>query len=411
MKTPDTNTNQRFLPYGRQSVDQGDIDAVVAVLRGDWLTTGPAVDAFEAALCESTGAEYAIACSSGTAALHLALMAADIGPGDSVIVPANTFLASANAARLVGAEILFADVDPGSGQMLAEHAEAAYARAEGNRVAGVMPVYFAGQCAAPADLAAFGRTHNLHIIEDACHALGTTYDSAAGHHHVGRGDHADMTTFSFHPVKTVTTAEGGAITTGDANLAKSLRRGRNHGMTRDPAQLTNESLARSGNGEVNPWYYEMNEPGLNYRVSDLQCALGTNQLKRLSGIVAQRRRLVERYAKQLAPLNPLVQPLEIVRGCSPSWHLQVVRIDFAAADTSRAEVMNALREQGVGSQVHYIPVPWQPYYRDRYGDTDYPGASAYYDTCLSLPLFESLTLTEVDRVVDTLEAVLSGHQR
>lgn len=410
MTTPDPQSDRRFLPYGRQSVDQADIDAVVAVLRGDWLTTGPAVDAFEAALRDVTGAKHAIACSNGTAALHLALLAAGIGPRDSVIVPANTFLATANAARLVGAEVVFADIDPKSGQMLAEHAEAAHARADDNRVAGVMPVYFAGQCAAPADLADFACTHDLRVIEDGCHALGTTYDSAAGHHHVGGNDHADMTTFSFHPVKTITTAEGGVITTRDADLAEKLRRYRNHGMTRDPARLTNEALAHAADGAVNPWYYEMVEPGLNYRVSDLQCALGTSQLKRLPDIVTQRRALVARYAEKLAPLAPLVQSLEMVKGCSPSWHLQVVRIDFAAADTSRAEVMTALREQGVGSQVHYIPVPWQPYYRDRYGDTEFPGASAYYDTCLSLPLFESLTLAEVDRVVDTLEAVLSGHR-
>ncbi|MBT5570259.1 MAG: UDP-4-amino-4,6-dideoxy-N-acetyl-beta-L-altrosamine transaminase [Alphaproteobacteria bacterium] len=408
MKKPDPHSDQRFLPYGRQSVDEADIAAVVSVLRGDWLTTGPAVDAFETALCEATGAKHAVACSNGTAALHLALLAASIGPGDSVIVPANTFLATANAARLVGAEIVFADIDPKSGQMLAKHAEAAYARAGSQRVAGVMPVYFAGQCAAPHELASFASTHGLRVIEDACHALGTTYRTAEGNHQVGSADHADMTTFSFHPVKTITTAEGGAIATRDADLADRLRRFRNHGMTRDPAQLTNAKLAHAADGDVNPWYYEMAEPGLNYRVSDLQCALGTSQLKRLPAIVDIRRALVAHYAKKLAPLAPLVQPLEIVNGCSASWHLQVVRINFAAAGTTRAEVMNALREQGVGSQVHYIPVPWQPYYRDRYGDTDFPGASAYYDTCLSLPLFETLTMAEVDRVVDTLESVLSG---
>ena len=405
---PEPSSDGALLPYGRQSVTDDDIAAVVSVLQGDWLTTGPAVDAFEAALSEITGAEHVVSCSSGTAALHLALLAAGIGPGDSVIVPANTFLATANTARLVGAEVVFADVDPKSGQMLAEHAEAAFARADRQRIAGVMPVYFAGQCAAPAALASFAGAHGLRIIEDACHALGTSYETGADSHPVGRCDHADMATFSFHPVKTITTGEGGAITTRDADLAEKLRLFRNHGMTRDPAKLANESLAHDPSGDVNPWYYEMAEPGLNYRISDIQCALGASQLKRLPAIVKHRRALVAHYTEKLSALAPVVQPLEVVESCRAAWHLQVVRIDFAAAGLTRAEVMNRLRAQGIGSQVHYIPVPWQPYYKGRYGQTGLPGASAYYDTCLSLPLFESLTFAEVDRVVDTLESVLSG---
>lgn len=416
MKKPDQTSkiesqlDRRFLPYGRQTVDEDDIAAVVSVLRGDWLTTGPAVNAFESALCETTGAEHAVACSSGTAALHLALLAAGIGPGDSVIVPANTFLATASTARLVGAEVVFADVDPQSGQMQAEHAEHAFSRADTQHIAGILPVYFAGQCAAPAELAAFASTHGLRVIEDACHALGTSYGTDREHHQVGSCDHADMATFSFHPVKTITTGEGGAITTQDANLAEKLRLFRNHGMIRDPDRLANEALARDPGGDVNPWYYEMAEPGLNYRISDVLCALGASQLKRLPAIVKQRRALVAHYAEKLTTLAPMVRPLDVVEGCSAAWHLQVVQIDFAAAGLTRADVMNRLREQGIGSQVHYIPVPWQPYYRDRYGINNFPGAGAYYDTCLSLPLFETLTFAEVDRVVDTLGAILLGNR-
>jgi UDP-4-amino-4,6-dideoxy-N-acetyl-beta-L-altrosamine transaminase len=391
-----------FVPYGRQSISNDDIAAVTSVLRGDWLTTGPAVEAFEAALCDTIGAAHSVACSSGTAALHLAMLAAGIGQGDSVIVPANTFLASANAVRLVGAEVIFADIDPETGQMTTDHAEAALHRAAPARLAGVLPVYFAGQCAAPLDLAAFARSHNALVIEDACHALGTLYDTDGEQHRVGACAHADMSCFSFHPVKTVTTGEGGAVTTNDPELAQRLGRFRNHGMTRDPGEVTNTVLAEGPDGSMNPWYYEMTEPGLNYRISDFQCALGTSQLSRLPAIVAHRRALAAHYREKLAPLAPMVRPLAETAGCTAAWHLQVGRIEFAAAGQSRADLMHALRERGIGSQVHYIPVPWQPYYRDRYGETDLPGARSYYESCLSLPLFESLTLDDVDRIVDTL---------
>lgn len=380
----------------------------MAVLRGDWLTTGPAVDAFEDALCEATGAAHAVACSNGTAALHLALLAAGIGSGDSVIVPANTFLATANAARLVGAEVIFADIDPASGQMLVEHSREAFESEPNQNIVGLLPVYYAGQCAPPAALGAFAREHNLRIIEDGCHALGTTYADSGQSFRVGATGHADMTTFSFHPVKTITTGEGGAILTGDPDLAARLRLFRNHGMTRDPAQLTINALALDQDGAPNPWYYEMAEPGLNYRLSDIQCALGTSQLKRLPGIVARRRELSKHYTTRLSELAPLVQPLEELDDCTAAWHLQVVRIDFETAGISRATVMTQLREQGIGSQVHYIPVPWQPYYRDRVGNRTFPGAKAFYESCLSLPLYETLTTDDVDRVVDALIDVLRG---
>lgn len=406
--------NAGFLPYGRQSVTEDDIDAVTSVLRGDWLTTGPAVEAFEDALRAATGAAHAVACNSGTAALHLAMLAAGIGPGDSVIVPANTFLATANTVRLVGAEVIFADVDPATGLMTMEHAEAAHARASTQKVVAVTPVHYAGQCAAPALLADFAQKHDLRVIEDACHALGTAYQAEAQTHQVGSCAHSDMATFSFHPVKTITTAEGGAITTEDAQLAQNLRRFRNHGMTRDPAEMTNTDLAYppdgtdSSGGDPNPWYYEMAELGLNYRLNDLQCALGTSQLGRLPAIVAHRRALAARYRERLAPLAPIVRPLEATAECDAAWHLQVVRIDFASAGMTRAAVMQQLRERGIGSQVHYIPVPWQPYYRNRYGEADFPGARAHYNGCLSLPLFESLTAADVDRTVDALAAILDS---
>ncbi len=405
-KKPETDRQSELLPYGRQTIHTSDIDAVISVLKGEWLTTGPVGETFEDALCKATHSKYCIACSSGTAALHLSMMAAKIGPGDSVIVPANTFLATANMVRLVGAEVVFSDVDPQSGLMLTEHAEAAIARAQTRNLKAIIPVYFAGQCSDPDQLHELARKHNLLVIADACHALGTTYKTDQGHHNIGSNIHSDMTTFSFHPVKTITTGEGGAVTTQDTELQKQLRLFRNHGMTRDPEEFTNTTLSQDSDGLPNSWYYELFQPGLNYRISDLHCALGVSQLSRLPTIVRRRRALFDHYFDRSAHLMPFIQPLKIVDQCNPAWHLAVFCIDFKALGVTRNYAMSYLRKNGIGSQVHYIPVPWQPYYRNRYGTIEFPGACTYYNSCLSLPLFESMTPADVDRVVDTLENFL-----
>lgn len=408
MKNSKVNHNSQnshepdFLPYGRQAIDPSDIDAVISVLRGNWLTTGPTINAFEEALCDATSSTYGVACSSGTAALHLSMMAAKIGPGDSVIVPANTFLATANVVRLVGAEVIFADIDPDSGLMLTKHAEEAITRAGTNNLKAIIPVHFAGQCSHPAQLQHLAHKHKLFIIADACHALGTTYEANHAHYNIGSNEHSDMTTFSFHPVKTITTGEGGAITTENPDLAHQLRLFRNHGMTRDVEQFENDSLSQDADGSRNSWYYELSEPGLNYRISDLHCALGVSQLSRLPAIIRKRRSLAAHYSIRLAQLAPILRPLRIVEQCNAAWHLQVVCIDFRELRISRNHLMSYLSKNGVGSQVHYIPVPWQPYYRKRYGATNLPGTNAYYNSCLSLPLFESMTIANVDRVVDLL---------
>lgn len=407
-----------FLPYGRQDLDEADIAAVVQVLRGDWLTQGPAVEAFEAALAERTGAPHAVACANGTAALHLAYRALDLEAGDAVVVPANTFLATASAARLAGAEVAFADVDPDTGLMGPEQAEAAIARARaaGWRVRVLAPVHFAGQCADMNGLDALAQRHGLSVVEDACHALGGTIRRGGADRPVGSGSGSgivpSLSVFSFHPVKTVAAGEGGAVTTGDVRLDARLRALRNHGMTRDPAGFVDRQAALAPNGTANPWYYEMPEPSLNDRLTDIQSALALSQMRRLDAFVARRRRLMDLYTARFAAFSPpmatLVRPLTRVPWCAPAWHLAVVLIDFAAAGRDRASVMAALRARGVGSQVHYIPVHRQPYWRNRHGDLALPGADAYYARALSLPLFPAMADGDVERVVAALKEALTG---
>ncbi len=392
-----TSTPRRFLPYGRQQIGDDDIAAVTEVLRGDALTTGPKVAAFEQALGQATGASHAVACSSGTAALHLATMALDLGPGDKVMVPALTFLATANMVRMSSAEVVFADVDPATGLMGAQELAAAMARERLETVKAVFAVHYAGQCAAPDELAAVAK--GLPVVADSCHALGTTYGKDG---RAGDCRHAMMETFSFHPVKTIAAGEGGAVTTNDGTLAERLRRLRDHGMTRKAGSFVREDLARDGEGGANPWYYEMAELGLNYRLSELHCALGLSQLGKLETFCATRRALAARYDEKLVPLAPLVRPLGRVANCDPAWHLYVARIDFAALGLERAAVMARLTEAGIGTQVHYLPLHMQPYYRDRYGELSLPGAEAFYRQVLSLPLFPDMKEEEVDYVIEAL---------
>ncbi|MXY80314.1 MAG: UDP-4-amino-4,6-dideoxy-N-acetyl-beta-L-altrosamine transaminase [Chloroflexi bacterium] len=396
-----------LLPYGRHGIDDDDIAAVEKVLRGEFLTTGPAVAAFEQALAEAVGAPGAVACSSGTAALHLAAMSIGLGPGDAAVVPAITFLATANAVRLTGAEVVFADVDPDTGLMGADHVDAAMGNAGGQRVRAVFPVHLAGQPAAMDEIAMFADARGLVVVEDACHALGSTYEARdGGLMQIGQAEHGGLAAFSFHPVKTVAMGEGGALTGRNEALLERARRLRNHGMTREPAAFTESALAFDDEGAANPWHYEMPEPGLNYRASDIHCALGLSQLGKLERLVARRRALAAAYDEGLAALAPLVRPLARRPGCAAAWHLYVALIDFAAAGTSRRRVMEALRADGIGSQVHYIPVHLQPYYRQRCGAQDLPGAMRYFERCLSLPLFPGMADGDVDRVVRALSRAI-----
>ena len=381
-----------MLPYGRQTIEEDDIAAVAQALRGDFLTTGPTVEAFETAFAQKVGAQHAVACSNGTAALHLAMLALEVQEGEVVIAPSITFLATANCARFVGAEVVFADVDPQTGLMTPATLAEAMTRLEGRRLRAVLPVHLRGDTAELPALEALAKTAGAVLVEDAPRALGSTLKFGNSAEQVGDCAHSAMATFSFHPVKTIATGEGGMVTTNDARLAERLRRLRSHGMIRPQ--------------DGDPWWYEMPEIGFNYRLPDILCALGISQLAKLDAFAARRRALAARYEAALKPLAPLV-----VQASRPDWsdpvlHLMVALIDFQAAGRTRREVVEALRARGVGTQVHYIPVHTQPYYRERYGERDLPGANAWYERCLSLPLYPGMADDDVDRVVAALADVL-----
>ena len=396
----DSGDPHPFLPYARQVVDADDVAAVTAALTSDWLTTGPEVGRFEAALTETLGAAAAVVCNSGTAALHIAYGALAVGPGDAVIVPATTFVATANAARYLGAQPVFADVDADTGLMTTATAAAAIADAEGMglRPRLLVPVHLAGQVADPPGLAALAERHDLRVVEDACHAIGTVYRDADGREHrVGDCAHSHMASFSFHPAKTIAMGEGGAVLTGDVEAAERMRRLRSHG-------LRSGVTPPDANGTDRGWStgYTLDEIGHNYRAPDPLCALGRSQLAKLSGFVRERRRLAALYRERLRGLAPAVRPLALVPDCTPAWHLQVVLIDVDRIGVARDVVMARLHASGVGSQVHYIPVPWQPPYRDVLGRRAFPGAADYFRRTLSLPLYVGLTDDDVGRVVDAL---------
>jgi len=396
-----------FLPYGRQSIDDEDVRAVTAVLKGDMLTTGPTIARFEDAFAKAVGARHAVACSSGTAALHLAAMAADLGPGGRAIVPAVTFAATANAAHYVGADVVIADVTGENGLMTPALLRESLSRPDAADVKVVLPVHLAGQCADPAAIRDLADASGAMVIEDACHALGASWRGSDGREHrVGDCSHSDMAVFSFHPVKTIAMGEGGAITTNDDVLARRLRALRTHGMEHDPDAFEDREAACDEDGLRRPWYMEMQALGFNYRASDIHCALGLSQLGRLPEFVARRRALAAVYDDLLAGLSPRLRPITRIPACDAVWHLYVVLIDYGDAGTTRARFMAALREREIGSQVHYIPLYRHPYFVRRYGQQSRPGAEAYYDRALSLPLHVSMTEADVVRVCAVLAELL-----
>jgi len=393
--------DKKVIPYGHQTIEEDDIAAVVSALKGDFLTTGPLVKQYEDAFAAKVDVQHAVACNSGTAGLHLAVMALGLGPGDIAVVPTMTFLATANVVRFTGAEVLFADVDTETGLLTEATLRQALATAPREKVKAVLPVHLAGMVADMSSIAAVAAESSLIVIEDACHALGATEVDG---HRVGACGHSRMSVFSTHPVKTITTGEGGMLTTNDAYLAAQARRLRNHGIERDPTRWTGrDTVGKSG--AALPWYYEMSEAGYNYRLTDIACALGLSQLKKLDRFLARRAELAARYDRLLAPLAPLVKVPARPKDIEPAWHLYAPRIDFDGLKRTRGEVMRALHEAGVGTQVHYIPVHHQPYYRSRYGDLHLPGADAYYRNTLSLPLFPAIADAEVDHVVAVLSKI------
>lgn len=398
----------KFLPYGYHTIDNQDIEAVVSVLQGEMLTTGPWVNRFEESLVQKTKADYAVSCSNATAALHLTAAALELKPGDKILVPTITFLSTANTARFVGADVIFSDVDPQSGLMRLEDIIKASEGFESS-IKAIYPVHLAGQTVDMEEISSYARKKGWFIIEDASHAIGGYYISAGKKYvPIGNCQYSDMTVFSFHPVKTIAMGEGGAITTNSDVLKDSLHLLRCHGMTRE--NFKNTKNAYDIHGNKNPWYYEMQALGYNYRVSDINCALGVSQLKKLESFVEKRQQLATLYDSLLKECGDVLTPITKYSYSKPAWHLYVVLIDFDKVGLTRAQVMNQLREKNVGTQVHYIPIHMQPYYEHLYGKKELPGATAYYKKALSLPLFPSMTEEDVGYVVQNLKQILLGHK-
>ncbi|WP_285416793.1 UDP-4-amino-4,6-dideoxy-N-acetyl-beta-L-altrosamine transaminase [Pseudomonas sp. efr-133-TYG-5] len=406
-----------MIPYGRQSVDaadieavvavlqsdgvpqgaaiesfeRADIDAVVAVLQSDWLTQGPTIERFERAMAERCQADFAVAVCNATAALHIACVAAGLGPGDRLWTTPNTFLASANCGRYCGADVDFVDIDPLTwnldAEVLASKLEAA--EQQGTLPKVLVAVAFAGQSCDMRRIAELAERYNFTVIEDASHAVGASYAGRP----VGCGEFAAMTVFSFHPVKIITSAEGGMVLTNRADLAERLQRLRCHGMTRDPAQMIGPTHG--------PWYYQQVELGFNYRITDLQAALGLSQMSRLDAFVARRRELAARYERLLAYL-PVTLPSAQAEAES-AWHLYVIRLQTERIGRSHREVFEGLRAAGIGVNLHYIPLHLQPYYRDLgFAEGDFPEAERYYAEAISLPMFPLLSAEQQDHVVEQL---------
>jgi UDP-4-amino-4,6-dideoxy-N-acetyl-beta-L-altrosamine transaminase len=382
------------LPYGRQTITEADIAAVVAVLRSPFLTQGPAVPAFEQALARSVGARHAIAVNSATSALHLACLALGLGPGDRLWTTPITFVASANCGRYCGADVDFVDIDAATGLMSVEvlDRKLRHAANAGCLPRVLVPVHLCGTSCAMEPIAALAQQYGVAVLEDASHAIGGTYQNRP----VGDCCYSAITVFSFHPVKIITTAEGGLATTNDSQLAQRMADLRSHGITKEEARFERPAPG--------PWSYEQQDLGFNYRLTDLQAALGLSQLQRLDVIVTERQRLLEQYRRCLAGL-PL-QLLEIPQDVRSALHLAVIRLDDPSPAHHR-QVFEGLRAAGIGVQLHYSPVHLQPYYR-RLGfkEGDCPAAEAYANNAISLPLYPGLQDAELQRVADTLMTLL-----
>ena len=375
-----------ILPYGRQTIEDDDVAAVVEALRSDWLTTGPMVGRFEEAFAEFVGARHAVAVSNGTAALHAAMHALGIAPGDEVIVPTMTFAATANSVVYMGGTPVFADVDPGTLLLDVERAESLITE----RTRAIAAVDYAGQTCDYDALRALAERHGLALVDDAAHSVGATWRGAPA------GTLADLSTFSLHPVKHLTTGEGGLITTDDDELARRMRVFRNHGITSDHRQ-------REAQGS---WYYEMQELGFNYRLTDFQCALGLSQLRKVRGWVERRREIARRYDEAFAAF-PAVEPLSVLEHAQPAYHLYVVRFDLEAIRMDKAQLFTALRAEGIGINVHYVPVHLHPFYRRNFGTGPglCPVAERAYEEIVSLPLFPAMTERDIADVVEAVRKV------
>jgi len=382
-----------MIPYGKQQINQADIEAVVDVLRSDFLTQGPVVPKFEQAIADRVGAAHAVAVNSGTSALHIACAALDLGPGDWLWTSPITFVASANCGRYCGAEVDFVDIDPDTFNMCPDALERKLAEADraGTLPKLLVPVHMCGQSPDMESIEKLCRRYGIHIVEDASHAIGASYQDEA----VGICRNSDIAVFSFHPVKIITTGEGGLATTNNPELASRMQRLRSHGITRDPDAMVGDSDG--------PWYYQQVELGWNYRMTEMQAALGLSQLERLETFISKRREIAAEYDQGLADCAIRLPGRQ--SGADSSWHLYVIRLEDASR---RRVVFELLREAGLGVNVHYIPVHLQPdYAKLGFRRGDFPAAEDYYSRAISIPLHPGLDQSERERVVESVQGAVA----
>jgi len=381
-----------FLSYGKQWLDEEDIETVVDVLKSDFLTQGPKIEEFENEICQVTEAKYCVAVANGTAALHLAVAALELKSGSEGVTSTNTFLASANTFEYSNLKPVFADINPKTYALDLNTIQNKITK----RTKLVIPVHFAGQAVPMSEIYDISKNTDIKIIEDAAHAIGSKYLDGSP---VGNCKYSDMTIFSFHPVKTITSAEGGAITTNDEKLFKNLQILRNHGMTKDPSLITKNP---------GPWYYEMIKLGFNYRMTDLHAALGISQIKKLDSFAKRRREIIKKYNLAFEGVNWLTTPFN-QPGLESAFHLYILKFDFQHLKKSKDLVMEELKKKNIGTQVHYIPVHTQPYYKNKYGYKwgDYPIAEEYYQQALSIPLYPKMKDEDVEYVIESIKGLAS----
>ena len=390
-----TPVREKLLPYGRQSLDDADVEAVVEVLKSDWLTTGPKIGEFEERFAAWIGARHAVSFSSGTAALHGAAFAAGLGPGDEAITTPMTFCATANCVLYQGATPVFADVSPDTLNLDPREVSKRLSSRASSRTKAIIAVDYAGHPAALDELGELAKTHEALLIEDACHALGAEFQGKR------IGGIADMTVFSFHPVKHLTTGEGGMVATNDARLAETLRRFRNHG-------ISSEARQRQESGQ---WFYEMVLLGFNYRLTDIACALGLSQLEKLAANLARRRDIAAQYTAAFRDLPVIVVPT-VRESVNPAWHLYPIRLKLEMLTVGRGDIFRALRAENIGVNVHYIPVHQHPYYRERFKSNEgYPVAEDAYQRLISLPMFHAMTEQDVEDVIRAVTKIVDHYRK
>ena len=386
----------RFLPYSRQSIDKKDIYEVTKTLKRDFITQGSKINEFERNFAKYVEVKYAVACATGTAALHIACQSLKLGEGGNLLTSPITFVASANCAQFVGADTHFADIDLGSYCISPSALEKIL---KNKKIDVVVVVHMSGH---PADLEGINslkKKYDFKIIEDACHALGGSYKNKK----IGSCFYSDISTFSFHPVKPITTGEGGMVTTNSEKIYKSLLKFRTHGIHKNKDDFFNKDMAYDKIGDVNQWYYEMSDLGYNYRITDFQSALGNSQLKKIDKFIQARRRIAKIYDNGFSK-NKFIKVPKINPNMSHAYHLYTLLIDFKRINKSRNEIMKKLRDMNIGTQVLYIPVHLQPYYLKKYGFKigDFPNAENYYESCLSIPIFPDIKKREIDYVIDKI---------